>query len=108
MSKELEALEVLQNYIMVNEPLETQEHYLKRLNVIRLAITPPTAEEVCKALSEHYGKEVIYEKQFKEFRKGFRVVAHPRENIYNEFDLLGIPPHLITLIGRFYEGLENE
>jgi len=67
----------------------------------------PTADEVCEALSEYFAKETIYDKQFKEFRKGFRVVANPRENIYNEYDLLGLPPHLITLIGRFYEGLEK-
>ena len=39
MKKELEALEVLQNYIMVTEPLKTKEPYLKRLNAIRLALT---------------------------------------------------------------------
>ena len=101
MSKELEALEVIKEWSGVRDiDISDLEHY----KYLEKALTPPTADEVCEALSEYYGKEVIYEKQFKEFRKGFRVVAYPRENIYNEYDLLGIPPHLITLIGRFYEG----
>lgn len=54
MSKELKALEVLQNYIMVNEPLETQEPYLQRLNAIRKVLTPPTEENDSKVyLKEH-------------------------------------------------------
>ena len=121
MSKEIEALEVLQNYVQVNETLETQEPYLKRLDAIRKALTPPTEQEVCEALGEYYDTKVYYEEQ--EFGTSFYlgkvkkdmngkectvkrtiVVSYEGEIGWNA----SLPPHLITLIGRFYEGKVKE
>lgn len=105
MSKELEAFDrVWEDCSKIDLDYVSKHNLMDDLREIKKALTPPTSDEVCEALSDYYGIEVVYDKQFKEFRKGFRVVAYPRENIYNEFDLLGIPPHLITLVGRFYEG----
>ncbi len=70
---------------------------------------PPTVEEVCKALSEHLAIDVSYgAKQFYYTIENTECIMFVTETYgdglwsINEY----LPPHLITLIGRFYEGLE--
>jgi len=68
----------------------------------------PTAEEVCKTLSEFVGREVSYtNKQFHYIIKNTQVLIYVTETYDNNTFSLGVylPPHLITLIGRFYEGV---
>lgn len=64
--------------------------------------TPPTELEVCEALSEYYGREVIYD-YFEErfYKKG---IKKQWVRITNLYDFKIKAPHLITMIGRFYEG----
>jgi len=68
----------------------------------------PTADEVCKTLSEFVGREVSYtNKQFHYIIKNTQVLIYVTETYDNNTFSLGVylPPHLITLIGRFYEGV---
>jgi hypothetical protein len=82
--------------------------------------TPPTEQEVCEALGKWFKKEVKFnqnEKMFYYIAQDY--IADCGEIInYDEiicsygwgcnYDTLSLatdlPPHLITLIGRFYEG----
>jgi hypothetical protein len=76
----------------------------------------PTADEVCKALSEHLERNVKMDidntfyysdknglGEYDEIICGYGW-GHEHHTIAFEIDL---PPHLITLIGRFYEGVEK-
>ena len=72
-------------------------------------VVPPTEEEVCEALSEYYGFEVVY--------KGLNFITKIEHDYYYEVVSIAdncivftapFPPHLVTLIGRFYEGLRDE
>ncbi len=71
------------------------EHALNELEIIK---SYPTVDEVCSELSEHIEHSVYYAND------KFKVHG----DVYGEIvDLNSLPPHLITLIGRFYEGLEK-
>ena len=68
---------------------------------------PPTVDEVCKALSELLDDNVILFYGDFVATKTNRVVVCKFDN--NEIlTEISLPPNLITLIGRFYEGLEVE
>jgi hypothetical protein len=89
-------------YVTIEEALDELER-LKRY---------PTADEVCKVLTAHTGYKVIYIEENKEF--GYTEEPHEfisewiteREGQAYAITMF-LPPHLITLIGRFYEGLEK-
>ncbi len=112
MTKKLEALEVLQNYIMVNEPLETQKPYLQRLNAIRKALTPPTSDEVCEAIRKnpYYTKYKIFcdSDALTYISCGDPdVICNYTEGrlvIYSEV----LTPAEINLISRFYMGVDSK
>jgi hypothetical protein len=95
------------------------------------ALTPPTADEVCKALSEYYSKKelssvkVLYYTDFKDKMDSEHIFYYKRKyidlngreqepkiyigNILKGrmgFHSANLPIRLITLIGRFYEGLQ--
>ena len=74
------------------------------LNAIEQALTPPTADEVAKALGEYFNDNVIYEKEDKgfTFSKYSPYICHI-ENEIIIINYIKLPPHLITMIGRFYE-----
>jgi hypothetical protein len=81
-------------------------------NIIR-EHNKPTSESVCKALSEYFKEEVSYKDDERLFvfasgdRKGGCITGC---NIYhNTYAISGyaIPPHLIILLGEFYQGLEE-
>ena len=89
---------------------------LDEFKLIQQALTPPTAEEVCKALSEWSGDKWYYKTNMQ--RKGFvcNEQSFTNEKYIGYDNKLGLgyfqnglwlPPHLITLIGKFYEG-ENK
>lgn len=114
MSKEIEALKEIKRRIFVTEEeLNKYGNYrvavdnLEEYNIINKALTPPTEQEVCEALSEYYGKEVIVDKRYKDtvfvVRQGSIVAKTDTHELY----LTWLPPRLITMIGRFYEGKVN-
>lgn len=91
------------------------------LDLINKALTPPTKEEVCAALSEYSGLEVFFEG--KDFGSGFYYGKHKKDmngKDYTQKRVIvcmyngeigfntSLPPHLITMIGRFYEKEVNE
>ena len=93
MSKELEALNRIFNGMSNNVG------YIKYFENIRQALTPPTSDEVCEALSKLTRMSVYYNNgKFRFHGDKFGEIV----------DLNDLPPHLITLIGRFYEGLEEK
>ena len=74
-------------------------------------INPPTEEELCKALSKHDGGgQVIYENgnfYSVDVDKGFKEIMLEcmKDNFGNyviDFCNDSFPPHLITMLGRFY------
>lgn len=81
----------LQEVIDALNELEELKHY-------------PTADGVCKALSEIEGVCVRYEPSLQAFineHEHTLVVMMDRGLLLRLYDTY--PPHLITLIGRFYE-----
>ena len=108
-TKVLEALDE----IYTNEFYDKSEEY----DLIKKALTPPTADEVIKALSEYFKglTGVWYDKKTKSFihlQYGRNeVISRCFEARLNDKRVNGIvtlPPHIITLIGKFYESLEGE
>ena len=113
MSKELEALKDL---IKRNNAIREEGHFhigTDTINIIKKALTPPTADEVCMALSEWLITKVVYKHKTKTFylkQSTFNVelVSYyydkDRKDYVIHFEFAEpLPPHLITLIGRFYE-----
>ena len=81
------------------------------------SLTPPTADEVIKALSEYFKglTGVWYDKKTKSFihlQYGRNEVIsrcfEARLNDKRVTVIVTLPPHLITMIGKFYESLEEE
>ena len=112
MSKELEALEVIEDE---RYSLPILGDFDDAVKIIRQALTPPTAEEVCEALSEWFKKSkyhsyidtVFYSEKGKYFyTEGEKISLI--EMIFDNYYIHQIPPHLITMIGKFYESLEGE
>ena len=78
------------------------------LETIERLLTPPTSEEVAKAIQKYYGGSVVF--------KSGEFVLIGYEKPYTLAKLAGgevkfhsrysLPPHLIELIGRFYGGLK--
>lgn len=86
--------------------ITTQPIILSRVD---FSETPPTADELCKALSEQLKLKVSYSaKQFYYKIENTECIMFVTETygdgLWSINDYL--PPHLITLIGRFYEGLK--
>jgi len=108
MSKEMEALKDL---IKRNNAIREEGHFhigTDTINIIKKALTPPTAEEVCEALKSYFGHHVdkiFYDNESKSFRD--EINPNLVEYLFDITYLKDIPPSLITLIGRFYEGLEK-
>lgn len=109
MSKELEAVKLLKieydklDYTIEIDGLDIIEiitQALEELETLRKKETPPTADDVCKALSEYLG--ICFRYNGKNFHTNAFCVNWVNSNgtIFFNIDL---PPHLITLIGRFYE-----
>jgi len=73
------------------------------LLTIQQALTPPTEEEVCKALSEWYCKEVVYEDKifYMVIKKG---VLEPIsvDDFYECFKY-----DLLLMLGQFYKSIEE-
>ena len=86
---------------------EVHEEKLALLDELEGLKRYPTADEVCEALSEYYDKKVI----FKENVFWYKTIIYGNEQWVREVSLKDLSKDnrgdLITLIGRFYEGLEE-
>ena len=113
--KELEELKMefastiieLENYVPTLE-LENLHLYINSL-IGMIKDTPPTAEDVCKVLVKNV--ESITEVKYflnKEYNKIVFVIYEDTWGSYlSDWTITSLPPHLITLIGRFYEGVDS-
>jgi len=87
---------------------------------IRLALTEleelkryPTSDEVCLSIMKHYDSKIVF---YNEMAKTFNEVHLTRnEEVVSKYtngevgiNYNALPPHLITLIGLFYEGIGEE
>ena len=93
---------------LLYEDFESTVRVLKQL---KNELTPPTADEVCKVLSEYYDEDIIYTKN--KYKNGFHlknslyIVKFENNNIEfvnKEYFNHKYPPYLIEMLGRFYEG----
>lgn len=105
MSKELELLKQIKRFDG-NMSREQNQRYAE----LEEALTPPTVDEVCVALSERYNNASIqYLEDKKSFVYGYLLSTICRlvgdGTVY--WGTRDLPPHLVTMIGRFYEGLEK-
>ena len=118
MSKELEALIGLAQFIIMNDTgTDESASAIEWHGILKQALTPPTADEVIKALSEYFKglTGVWYDKKTKSFihlQYGRNEVIsrcfEARLNDKRVTVIVTLPPHLITMIGKFYESLEEE
>ena len=108
MSKELEALEKLgekeritgvKNACYLVDKIKNDSEF----ETVKQALTPPTVDEVCKALSEYLKEEIIYESTSFLYKGSYAEVC-ALGNLNGVYFSTHLPPHLIALIGRFYEG----
>ena len=98
------ALDGLAQFIIMNDTgTDESASAIEWHGILKQALTPPTAEEVCEALREHYKHYVCYSEVSNEFmfEDSEKITRH---GIYGYQVVVYMPPHLITLIGRFYEG----
>ena len=110
MSKKLEAFSrVWEDCSKLDLDYVSKHNLMDDLREIKQALTPPTEEEVCEALSEYFGKKVFVDKRYKisafVVERGSSVAYI---NARNRLCLTQLPPHLVTLIGRFYEGVQHD
>ena len=81
--------------------------------LLKQAQTPPTEEEVCKALGKYYENNITYNKEEKAFYLYEYHNARDRILRLNQFGGIDITigfiptPHLLTMIGKFYKELSN-
>ena len=112
MSKEMEALNELSHRLASVDTSKTiEEAHYDVFPIIRKSLTPPTTDEVCEALSGWFDENFYYDVNQKVFYpmdlKGQHSVVKMKKNEIHFGVWYTMPPHLITLIGRFYEGLEE-
>jgi hypothetical protein len=104
MNKELEALKRLSGRYFRELPTNLQDS--EDYQLLKQALTPPTSDEVCEALSEYLcekiGKKLEVEYLNGDFilQNNYIAFLDGKGSLCFNFNL---PPHLITLIGRFYE-----
>jgi len=115
-SKELEAFDrVWEDCSKLDLDYVSKHNLMDDLREIKKALTPPTADEVCEVLSKKVkrpvkfdGDNFYYIEQRQYYDECDEIICgwsySPKELSF-ETDL---PPRLITLIGRFYEGLEEK
>lgn len=83
-------------------------------NLVLKSLTPPTSDDVCKALSEYVNsipeipfRKVYYDRKKKSFELGEYEpsICYLDDDGILWINWFRIPPSLIVLIGRFYQGL---
>lgn len=109
----LEALEIVLHTSLWDcyndEPHEWTKKETEAYELLKKALTPPTSDEVCEALSEHYRQPISYtnngykngfhtENQFIIVYRDGKIIFTNREYFAHDYQ-----PSTATLIGRFYE-----
>ena len=117
MSKEMTPKEAIERII---ENLPTYKGFLDDITVVKQVLTEleelkryPTSKEVCLSIMKHYDSKIVF---YNEMAKTFNEVHLTRnEEVVSNYangevgiNYNALPPHLITLIGRFYEGIGEE
>lgn len=123
MSEELEALQQIkashfQAHIESKNIADFDIWFEDYYNLLLKALTPPTADEVCKALSKwvkgnipdiwnykvyydtggfHYYNNCDFEEYLVEYERIDKAITLS----------VFLPPHLVEMIGKFYESLEE-
>ena len=126
MSKELEVLFKSIEFSLqcIDTNGTARDSAVKTLDLLKQALTPPTVDEVCKALSEWFKtnkKGVDYDVKFckseydgtlsfgnhhpDQTMIGYSIMIRFRNGIVSSN--VGLPPHLITMIGKVYESLNE-
>ena len=102
MSKELEALELFENSI-------ADIHQQTAYEILKQALTPPTQEDLCEALKNYMYPNTRYRVNYNQSEKEFngRIGTIVSLGSYLKTPKIifevSLPPHLLTMIGRFYE-----
>jgi hypothetical protein len=110
--KDLSTKEILNSLLNDKIMVFSNEEYA----IVKQALTPPTAEEVCVALSEEVGNKVIYQYQppHDRFEVVFTQQGQPASYIIGGIVngevsiIVPVKPRLVILIGRFYESKEAQ
>ena len=88
---------------------EAYQRLLKSLTELEELKRYPTSDEVCKALSEYLKEPIKYDDVIQIFYSVYEDEIETYARYYKgreELQVVNIlPPHLITLIGKFYEGV---
>ena len=126
MSKELEALKRITNEIsnyklhgIGDENWLGFQDVLSDVKLIEQALTPPTEQDVCKALSKWIKGNIPDIWNYKVYydREGFHYYNNcDFEEYLVEYDRIDkaitlsvfLPPHLVEMIGKFYKGKVKE
>ncbi len=122
MSKELEALLEEIKLVANRHYISSCDNQITKLNCLQveyeiyklvgkieiLLKTTPTADEVCKALSDYFGFDYYYQDGYFYRSDGIKYIYPIKVSGFIEIQMYDghLPPHLITLIGRFYEAQE--
>ena len=107
--KELEALKNIRRLLI--------KEYQYLADVIEKALTPPTQEEVCKALSEWLKVPVIFHETSMTFgiSKATKIFPNAIKTICNYVSKFGVwynddnrvPTNVSIIVGRFYQGVKE-
>jgi hypothetical protein len=105
MNRELEALETILDYVNLDEYDYETKGVRNAEMILKKSLTPPTADEVCKALSDYFGEEVIVDDRFNntvfKIKNGNNIAYMTGNNIQIT---QGLSPRLTKILGQFYEG----
>lgn len=118
------ALEVIKNNVDIKKALgfaqacgyhADVQYALEKAVKLEQALTPPTEQEVCEALGEYLKRDVKYDGEYFYYSEEKRYYGECDEIIcgwsYSPKELSfekNLPPHLVTMIGKFYEGKVKE
>jgi hypothetical protein len=108
-NKELEALSYLVETAIYGNKENNRGSIFEAENTIKQSLTPSTEEEVCNALSEYLGEKIYYQDNafwFNNTRNLNAIIAILYKDNTIGFKM-SLPPHLATIIGRFYEGVNT-
>ena len=111
MNKELENLEHIKD-VLISMNFAFDDITANCFNNVENALTPPTSEEVCEALSEELNVIIVYKD--KEFyydwkfngTSGISLIVGYYENVIKFYDHC-LSPQSLSFIAKFYEGGEE-
>jgi len=99
----IQALEIIGNRGLNDYGEATIKSVFKEeYELLRRSLTSPTADEVCEAIKEEFPNSNLVFRNNK-FYEGNKVIIMKYDIGRDIKILIPLPPHLITLIGCFYE-----